>query len=298
MGIETLTIFGCYEMFSGEEPKPLGIIGLMNRIIKCLSLALGLNLAAAGAAFCADDADDFSFTFGLGPGVAPEYEGANEYRPVPTVVARARWGARYFVGTDGTGFRADVVGSRFIEAGPALGFRFSRNSGAKDKVIALLPKVGRAIEVGGFLAFNFPMPIGNNERDALTFDTTFLHDVAGGPGGYTVRAALNYRGLVSDHLLLQVGPFTTYASDKFMSSYFDITPAGSASSGLSVYDAGAGFKDVGVRANGQYLLSDSWRLIAVGTYSRFIGDAKDSPVISVRGSDNSWGANLALAYEF
>lgn len=241
---------------------------------------------------------DAAKTFGLGAGAAPQYEGADEYRPIPFVVARIRWGSRYFVGSEGSGFRADVVGSRFIEAGPVVSYRYARDEDVDDRVIARLPPVDASVEVGGFLALNFPFPLGGNEKDALTLAGNCLADVTGGHEGYTVRCWLLYRGLVSRRLVLQTGPFATYGSDRFMSAYYDISPAGSQASGLERFDARSGFKDVGARLNVRYKFTSHWNLNLTLSHRWFLGDARRSPVISERGSDSAWFGGAAVGYSF
>ncbi len=237
-------------------------------------------------------------TLGLGAGISPEYEGANEYVPIPYFVAQIRWGARYFVGTDGTGLRADVVGLRFIEAGPAISFRRARDRDIEDRVIARLPSVDASVEAGAFLAFNIPMPLTNNEKDALTLDGQFLHDVSDSHNGHTIRISLKYRGMVTDKLVLQAGPYATYGSHEFMDAYFSVSAAGAAASGLNSFRAKEGFKDAGVRAAGRYMFTEHWNLNASLSYRRFTGDAQDSPIIRERGSNGSWFGGFALGYTF
>ncbi len=241
---------------------------------------------------------DPTITLGLGAGFAPEYEGANEYRPIPFIIARARVGARYFFGTDGNGLRADVVGSRFIEAGPALGFRFRRGSNADDPVIALLPEVEQAVEVGGFANFNFPFPFFENEKDALTIGASFLQDVVGAHEGFTINTSLRYRGLVTERLILQVGPFATYASEAFVDAYYGVSPPASTLSGLPVFDPDAGWKDVGFAFNSRYKFTDNWNINITLSGRRFLGDAEESPIIEQQGARTTAFGGAALAYSF
>ncbi|MEM8798914.1 MAG: MipA/OmpV family protein [Pseudomonadota bacterium] len=242
--------------------------------------------------------DDLRLTFGLGAGVAPQYEGANEVRPIPFIIGRARLGARYFVGTDETGIRADIVGSRFIEFGPTAGFRFARDSDIGDPVIALLPEVDNAIEVGAFLAFNFPFFLTNNKKDALTIDMSAVQDVAGGHNGFVIRGSLRYRGLVTEKIVMQIGPFVNYGSDDFNSAYYDVTALGAIASGLPQFDAGSGFKDVGLRFSGRYLITRHWNVNLAFAYRRSIGDAAESPIVDIQGNENTFFGGLAFAYSW
>ncbi len=275
-----------------------GIKGRIRHLLRQVVLVVGALLCNSTLFTQEEEKSGPIITLGLGAGVTQQYEGAEEFRPVPFIVARARWGTRMFIGTDGTGLRADIVPSRFIEAGPAMGFRFTRGPNADDPVIALLPEVKRAIELGGFLAFNLPFPVGGNDLDALTFEGSILHDVTGHHDGYTIRVGILYRGLVTKNLVLQLGPFATYASNNFMSAYYDITPAGAAASGLAVFDATSGFKDIGLRINSRYLLTKHWNINGTFAFRHMIGDAGRSPIVSIRGSDYVWFGGFAVAYTF
>lgn len=261
------------------------------------ALAASMALAAGSPAHAADFFPDNTM-IGVGPGFVQEYEGSNDYRLIPFVVAQARWGGKYFIGTDGGGVRADVIGSRFIEFGPEVNFRFSRGANASDPVIAALPRVDSSIELGGFLALNFPFILSKNPKDALTIDLNFLTDVGGGHGGETSRVAIMYRGLVTPKLVLQVGPFATHASDSFMSAYYSVTAAGSLASGLPVFDAQAGWKDIGARGSAQYRFTDHWGVTGSITYRHYVNGAADSPIVSLRGSPGIWLGGMALTYTF
>ncbi len=245
-----------------------------------------------------NDGSEPRITLGLGPGVRPEYEGADEYRPIPIVVARARFGARYFVGTDGEGLQADVVGLRAIEAGPSLSFKLARNNSISDDVIARLPSVDQAIEVGGFLTFNLPFIISPGKRDALSLTVSGHQDVTNAHGGHSINVTLRYRGLVTRNVALQMGPFATYASRNFMQAYYGVTAEGAARSGLPEFSAHGGWKDVGFKANAQFMLTDNWNFIQTVSVRRHIGDALESPVIDQRGSKVTGFAGIALAYSF
>ncbi len=237
-------------------------------------------------------------TLGIGPGFAQEYEGSDEYRAIPFIVARARWGARYSVGTDGTGLRADLVHFRFIEAGPAMGFRARRDTDASDPVIARLPVIDAAVEVGGFVAFNLPFIASPTRKDALTLDATYLKDVAGGHNGDTVRLSLRYRGLVTKRIALDLGPFATYGSEKFMQAYYGVSQAGAAASGLDTFDPDDGWYETGIRVGGRYMFTKHWNINTAISYRRRINDAVDSPIVKDRGSPELWFGGFAIGYTF
>lgn len=59
-------------------------------------------------------------------------------------------------------------------------------------------------------------------------------------------------------------------------------------SGLPVFDAGSGIRDIRVWAVGIVHLSKKWHAGAGLLYSRILGDAGDSPIVDERGSKDQW----------
>lgn len=238
---------------------------------------------------------------GLGAAETTRFEGSDEYRETPFIFAQVRWGNRYFIGTDGGGLRADIVGWRFIEAGPEISYRFGRGggeSGTQDPVLDALPVVEESIEVGGFFAMNFPAPFTPKIRDALTLEGSYVEDVTGGHDGYLARVMLRYRGRINRKLAVQAGPFATYGSEHFMNAFYDVTPEASLASGLPAFDADEGWKDYGGRATVVIGLWGDWRLITTGTYRHYINDAFESPIVAERGERGVWFGGGALSRRF
>ena len=271
-------------------------------VVRGLTLAATAMSASWVAPAFAKDDEDLSpkLMLGAGPGTTQRFEGSDEYRAVPFVFGQVRWGNRYFIGTDGGGVRADIIGWRFIEAGPEISYSFGRNVGGDDvdPVIAKLPKVGDTIEVGAFLAMNFPAPFTPKLQDALTLEGSWVQAVNGGHEGSQQRVALRYRGRVLPKLAIQAGPFATYGSLDFMNSFYDVTPEAAAASGLEAFDAEQGWKDVGGRANAVIMLGGKWQAIISGSYRHYINDAAESPIVAERGSEGVWFGGGAISRRF
>ena len=56
-------------------------------------------------------------------------------------------------------------------------------------------------------------------------------------------------------------------------------------------------KSVGVAASARYEFRPDWFLNADASYSRFVGDAKDSPIVAV-GDENQYTFGLGLSKRF
>jgi len=81
-----------------------------------------------------------------------------------------------------------------------------------------------------------------------------------------------------------------------MDTYFSVSADDAIRSGLPVFAAGSGMRDVRGWVVGMFHLSRNWHLGAGVLYSRLLGDASDSPIVSERGSDNQWIYGVGLLY--
>jgi len=77
------------------------------------------------------------------------------------------------------------------------------------------------------------------------------------------------------------------SDDDYMSSFFDVDLRDSQRSGLNIYDADSGFKDVGCNIVAVYKWTDKWSVQTSGGLTRLLNDAGDSPVVDDRASITS-----------
>jgi outer membrane scaffolding protein for murein synthesis (MipA/OmpV family) len=83
-----------------------------------------------------------------------------------------------------------------------------------------------------------------------------------------------------------------------MDEYFGVTPRDSLASGLPIYVPGGGVRDARGWAVAILHLSLQWHLGVGVMYSRLMGEAADSPLVSQEGSKNQWvyGAGALYAW--
>lgn len=264
-------------------------------ISKLLAAAAMLGLAVPAGA---DENPQHNLKIGLGAGVTPEYEGADEYRFLPVVPFRYehKW---VTIQTIGLGAELDVSRSDYFDAGPVFLYRFARDSDVDDRTVRALPEVDASLEIGGFLRSGVPLRMVGFDDPAIVFGQVAIRqDVLGGHDGFVVAGSLGVTRPIGDRLSAIVFGTTTFASDNYMSSYYDVTAAGSAASGLAVFDADAGIKDVGATAILDYKFTEKWSASLLGSYARLVGDAAASPVVSVAGSKDQFTAGFAISYKF
>jgi outer membrane protein len=83
-----------------------------------------------------------------------------------------------------------------------------------------------------------------------------------------------------------------------MNTYFSVSAAESAASGLARFKAGGGFKSIGVETRFTYDLNDKVKLHLQGGYDRLIGDAGKSPLVGKVGSKDQFNIGTGLTYRF
>ncbi|MEM1046326.1 MAG: MipA/OmpV family protein [Pseudomonadota bacterium] len=263
--------------------------------VKCVSLGLVAALAAAVPAF-ADDDPTHNLTVGLGIGFTADYEGSDDLQVIP--IAPITYENRFVtIRSIGLGLEADLVPSKAIDIGPMFRYRFSRDD-VDDVRIDALPDVDASLELGGFVRTGVPLELlGIDDPTIIFAQLSAMHDVIDGHGGALVEGRTGVIRPLTESLTGIVSVSTTYASEDFMNSFFDVTAAGSAASGLRAFDADAGLKDVGVAAILNYKINDKWSTTLLGGYSRLIGDAADSPVVTDAGSENQFMAGFSVNYK-
>ncbi len=247
------------------------------------------------------------WTLGAGVGVSPDYEGSEDYEPVPVLNARVAWQEGYFVQLGPSTLRAlqlranilpregSALGPGNFQFGPLANYRPERDDVDNDRVDDL-KKVDAAMELGAFVGYAFNLQ--GDPRTSLGINFQFAADVTDSHGGWLYQPAVDFRSPLGDALSFSARVFSTYASDDYMRTYFGIDSRNAARSGLETFDADAGFKDVGLNLGLTYDLIQNWQVGARASYTRLLGDAKDSPVTDDEGSANQFFAGLLINYRF
>ncbi len=227
-------------------------------------------------------------SIGGGIGLAPDYEGSEDYELVPIPFADVRWQNGMFFNLEGLKMRANLIPSDYWRLGLMANYRPKRSNVENDQVDRL-EDVEPALEMGPFAGIEY-------KNWSVSVEVTT--DVAEGHDGTLFTARSGYNWVVSDNLTILFGASTTYASNDYMSSYFGIDLRDSARSGLPEYGADAGFKDVSLSLGIAYGISDSWSTRGIASYTRLVGDAQDSPVVDEEGDANQFFGGLLLIYSF
>ena len=292
----------------------------MKLVQSCVALAaISITLAAAPVAAQAPEAESAKadvpdrgvfagdwLTLGIGVGYGPSYEGSDDYTVFPAPLAQGSVGGLEF-GARGPGLYVDLIADgdnesnvKFL-AGPLFRVRLDRNSKIKDPVVRSLGKEDVAIEVGATAGISFSKVL--NPYDTLTISGDIQWDVAKAHRGRLITPAVSYSTPLSKAIFTNLSLSAVHVDDNYADTYFSIDALGSAASGLPVFDADGGWKSYGATLLGGVDLSGDardggWGTFALVSYSRLTGDAKRSPVTSIRGDADQWFLAAGVSYTF
>lgn len=246
-----------------------------------------------------------SFTFAAGAAYTPSYEGSNDYVVIPAGAVRGKFAGFNFY-TRATSLYVDLIpegpGETLdLSLGPVANLRLDRTGRIKDDQVHALGELDTAIEVGGFVGVARTGVI-TSAYDTLSFRVSYLRDVSDTHDSYMITPAIEYGTPLSIDTYVGVSASADYVGDGYANTYFGVTPAGSAASGLAPYSSDGGFKNVSVGLLGNYAISGDLRrglsVFAIGNYSRLLGDFADSPIVADAGDADQWFGAVGLAYTF
>jgi MipA family protein len=230
---------------------------------------------------------------GIGPAVSTKYEGSKAYqvKAVPLISLRYK----NILQIDNNQVRINLFGDQNtlfqatnFRAGPMIKVDFGRSAKNSPNLTGL-GNVGTSIELGGFVSYaNGPFRYRLRAR----------HDVTSGHSGLVADADVSLAIYRTRTTSVGGKLGTTWVNGKYMNSYFGVTPAQSAASKLPVYVAGSGVKNINLSLGSEVKLSPRWALVMDGGYHRLLGNAKNSPLVRLRGSANQFSFGAYGVYSF
>lgn len=231
---------------------------------------------------------------GLGVGFAPDYIGSNDYRFGAAPVARWSRGHRS-ADLIANFARVNLLDHPNWRIGPAGTLRLRRGDVA-DPVVDRLPSIGATVELGGFVAYS--VDVGDDPRQRFAASASVTQDVLGEHEGFVAALSVRKWLPVGRFGALGLALGTSYASADYTDTYYSVTPAGAAASGLRLFEAGAGMRDVRATAVFVQPLSKTF-VVGVGAlYGRMLGDAADSPIVAERGSRDQFIVGVGAGFLF
>ena len=221
---------------------------------------------------------------GLGLAEAPRYPGANTDRVRLAPLLAVDYGDRFFIGPLGIGVAA--VRWNGLRAGPVLGFQRGRDQ-SDDPRLAGLGDISSSITAGLFARYSTgPLEISATARQAVSHSTNGLQGLLQIDLHHTFAAAGTY---------FAAGPDLEFGNADFERTWFGISSAQSANSGLPTYAPRAGVNSVGLHAGLTERASQHILLRFFARVSDVAADAAQSPVVERR---TQFAVGAGIAYRF
>ena len=234
---------------------------------------------------------------GASVGIIPDYQGSNDYMFGGAPFFRLTYGkSEWYLMLKGVELSANVLNHPWLRLGPVVNYRFGRDDNIEDDVVKKMEEIDDTVEAGLFAGVEFVE--GDNPRQRFISSIQFLGDVGNEHGGYTAALVARYWYPVHKAVDVSLGVGGTYADDHYMSTYFGVDQRDADKTGLSVFDAESGVKDVNLSPAVVVHLSMNWHLAVGAKYFRLLDDAQDSPVVDDRGERDQWIAGLGVAYSW
>jgi MipA family protein len=257
-------------------------------------------LGTSGHAYAQDRPANEGWGLILGAGglYGPTYEGDDSYRLSLLPNIQVSHGDVFFASVqEGVGYRA--INTEAVRAGPIARIKFSRDedggqpfavTGQDTRDLAGLGEVDTSIELGAFLEYEVgPMTFSAEARQAATGHEGFVADLGARFGGRVQGGG--------PPLIWSAGPRLKLVDDSYTGAYFGVTRAQSLASGLPQYQAGGGLYSYGIGATAILPLTreTGWTAVLVAGVDRLTGDAADSPLVQLRGSETQATIGIFLS---
>ncbi len=228
---------------------------------------------------------DWHLEVGVLAGFSPEYEGADGYDFKVSPEFKLRYKKLLFVNNLNTA-GVNLYRDRAFKTGAVVKLRGGRDE--DDVGVQGVDEVGSSVEVGGFLQW---------ERGQWRYEFEARQDVGGGHGGALIEMTAGTK-FPRERPLCKVKFLLSIASDDYMDSFFGVTKAEAARTGLKPYNPDGGIKDVGLSLRTGYEWGAHWSVGLLFEYRRLLFDAADSPFVDDLGSPNQFRFGPGLSYTF
>ena len=251
------------------------------RSVSLIALLLATPAVAADKAAdpVAGPKDDVVVTLGGGLRVNPDWDGSQKYILAPFPIVGLK-----FLRSPLTGQPSSDIGFGLAPSVRLL----SKRSFDRASPLFGLPDVGTAFEAGLTVDYT---------------DTWFRGFVSArqGMGGHHGQVFdLGLDGIVRPmpKLKLEAGPRLSLATAEYMRTYFGVSAADSARTGIAAYDPKGGVRAYGLGGVATWEIDKNWFVRADAAWNRLSDEATRSPVIRRAGARDQFTAGLGIAYRF
>ena len=244
----------------------------------------------------AASAPAFEGAIGLLLSASPEYSGAQarKLRTLPGFYLRY---GRFTVSNAGgfvtrrkddvvRGLGLDLSGGTLIRTTLALRIDNGRRSSSSG-ALAGIDDVRRTLRLRGVATW----PFGDGWKLAAGLSS----DLLGRGGGQIADLGLSHERTLGPGLTWSVGSGVSWASSRYMQSWYGVTPEAARRSGYAEYAPGSGLREVSIGTGLRHEFNRDWIGFADLSASRLLGPARRSPLTT---APKQWQAGAGLAWRF
>ncbi len=271
-----------------------GIICAMLCGVATLSLGSSPVYAQTAAAPAAGEGP-LLITLGSNAVYAPRFEGSRRHDVSPwPIISWRNQGSKEWLDMPTDGLDYALFETERFRMGPVGFFRWQRDNGTITprgfgRVGHGKSQIDLSLEGGLFAEYWVAQWL----RTRLEVRETLY-----GASGLIAIAAADFVWRPDAAWTLSLGPRLSFGDNRYMESYYGVTAAQSASTGLAAYNPGAAIRSYGAAGLARYKFSEAWTSQVFFDYQHLSSAAGDSPVISVRGTTEQYMIGAGLSYTF
>jgi outer membrane protein len=208
------------------------------------------------------------------------------------------------------GIGVNLFSANGFTAGAFVNFRPGREVKESRRYLTGLGDIDPALAAGAFVKYDYGRFFSTQitlSKGIVSFGDSknkinalgLLEKTEGNLGTRIDWSADARMPLFDNRLHLSVGPRVSFFDKEYAESAYGITANQALASGYRPYKAKAGLAEVGVGGSARYRITENLSAMAFGSYTRIVGDAAKSPLVTgPGGSKDQFKAGLGLTYQF
>lgn len=198
---------------------------------------------------------------------APKFTGSDKYEAKPLPVIFIQFDRLTIGGAGGISY--DLFRGEGVKAGVGLGYFSGRDESDADYLKGL-GDLDASADIGFF---------ARKRLGSFYLSANIKRDLSKDVGGITSAISAGYMHRVSPQLSLNTNVLARWMDDAHAEAMFGVSAQQAQSSSLLQTEAKAGIESGGLSLTALYLMSPHWVVTNTVSLTRYLGDAKLSPIV-------------------
>lgn len=242
----------------------------------------------------------WKFTVGSGFIVAPSFAGSKNVSLLAVPDVRVAYKDVLSINMkDGISYA--VIKQDRWRIGPAVTYTFKRSEKSGGSIFRIagsgrdalkgMGDVEGTVSLGGMIEYTVkPFKAQIHFHKGINGHQGFV-----GEGGLRYGNVFRYSG---PPVIYSFGPHIKFGDQRYINSYWGITPEQSSATGLDVYHAAAGITSYGIGSIAMMPLTRSLAVTIIAGFDRLAHPVAASPLIKIHGTANQASGGLFVGYRF